>query len=126
MREIIKKHIEANDGEIDRIEGLGALNFLAIDDLIIAEEGETLDPMSLLELPFEEGRPVFPTYKQVAEDPFLRKVETLMIPELWTEFHIDRHVIDKFMQYFAKKSVIQAPSIVLQKIDMERIVNIIK
>lgn len=75
MREIIKKHIEADDAEIDRIEGLGALNFLAIDDLTISEEGETLDPMSILELHFEEGKPVFPTYKQMPEDPFLRQIE---------------------------------------------------
>lgn len=75
LREVIKKHIEADEADIDRIEGLGALNFLAIDDLIIAKEGETLDPMSIVELPFENGKPVFPTYKQVAEDPFLRQIE---------------------------------------------------
>jgi metal transporter CNNM len=75
LREIIKKHIEADDAEIDRIEGLGALNFLAIDDLMIAQEGETLDTMSIVELPSENGRLMFPQYQQTASDPFLRQIE---------------------------------------------------
>ena len=36
----IKKHIEADEAEIDRLEGIGALNFLAIDDLVVSQEGE--------------------------------------------------------------------------------------
>jgi metal transporter CNNM len=75
IREIIKKHIEADDADIDRIEGLGAINFLAIDDLIITEEGETIDPMSLVELPTKNEQLVFQEYTQDASDPFLRLVE---------------------------------------------------
>ena len=75
LREIIKKHIEADDAEIDRIEGLGALNFLAIDDLLIAHEGQALDAMSIIELPSENGQLIFPEYQQAASDPFLRQIE---------------------------------------------------
>lgn len=75
IREMIKKHIEADDAEIDRIEGLGALNFLAIDDLTITEEGVTIDPMNIVELPSEKGRLIFPEYEQSAQDPFLKAVE---------------------------------------------------
>ncbi len=75
MRELLKKHIAADDADIDRIEGLGALNFLAIDDLLITQEGETLDPMSIIELPSENNKLIFPNYKQEAADPFLRQIE---------------------------------------------------
>jgi hypothetical protein len=75
LREMIKKHIEAEDAEIDKIEGLGALNFLAIDDLMIAREGQILDAMSIIELPSENGQLVFPEYQQKASDPFLGQIE---------------------------------------------------
>jgi len=75
IREIIKKHIEADDADIDRIEGLGALNFLDIDDLLITQEGEILDSMSIIELSSKNGQLIFPKYKQDASDPFLRQIE---------------------------------------------------
>lgn len=75
MREIIKKHIEADEADIDRIEGLGALNFLAIDDLLVTQEGEPLDLMSIVQLPSEKDRLIFPEFKPEASDPFLRRIE---------------------------------------------------
>lgn len=75
LREMIKKHIEADDADINRIEGLGAINFLAIDDLLITQEGEPLDPMSIVELPSEKGRLIFPGFKPEASDPFLKQIE---------------------------------------------------
>ncbi|WP_300463561.1 CNNM domain-containing protein [Desulfobacula sp.] len=75
MREMIKKHIEADEADIDRIEGLGALNFLAIDDLLITQEGESLDLMSILSLPSKNGQLIFPEFKPEASDPFLQQIE---------------------------------------------------
>ncbi len=75
MREILKKHMESDDADIDKIEGLGALNFLAIDDLPVTHEGEDLDPMSIIKLPEVNNQTVFPTYEQNAFDPFLRQIE---------------------------------------------------
>ena len=46
IREVIRKHIEADETDIDRLEGIGALNFLAIDDLLVVEEGEHIEPIS--------------------------------------------------------------------------------
>ncbi len=75
IREMIKKHIDADDAEIARIEGLGALNFLAIDDLSMAQEGVDLDPASIIQLPSANGQLIFPAYTQSPEDPFLRTIE---------------------------------------------------
>lgn len=75
MRYLIRKHIEASEVDIDRIEGLGALNFLAIDDLPILQEGEPLNEKSVVQIPFEGGRPRFPEYEPVRTDPFLRAIQ---------------------------------------------------
>ena len=50
-----RPHVEATDSDIDRLEGLGALN-----DLLVTEEGEPVDPGSVIRLPVTDGRPVFP------------------------------------------------------------------
>jgi len=74
LRELIKKHIEASEADIDRIEGLGALNFLAIDDMVISHEGEPVDPKSVISLPLERNFPVFPEFERSASDPFINAI----------------------------------------------------
>lgn len=74
FRELIKKHIEGPEAELDRLEGLGALNFLAIDDLPIVSEGEPLDAKGVLRLSFKDHMPAFPRYEPVPEDPFLSAI----------------------------------------------------
>ncbi len=74
IREIIKRHIEADEADVDYLEGVGALNFLAIDDLPVSFEGQPLDPDSIITLPFESGRPVFPARQRDVNDPFLKEV----------------------------------------------------
>jgi hypothetical protein len=76
LREVIKKHVEATESDIDRLEGIGALNFLAIDDLKIHQEGELLDPRSILDLPFSNEKPIFPSFSPSASDPFLSRVNS--------------------------------------------------
>lgn len=76
LRELIRKHIEASDGDIDRLEGLGALNFLAIDDLVVGFEGEPVDPKSILQLPIFNGIPVFPNFEKKTSDPFLQQIQS--------------------------------------------------
>jgi hypothetical protein len=75
MRELIRKHFEAADTEINRLEGLGALNFLALDDIRISEEGEIVDPESIISLPIEKGLPSFPEITGSASDPFLKRID---------------------------------------------------
>lgn len=59
LRHLIHKHIDAADTDVDAVEGIGALNFLAIDDVPVAMEGEEIDERSVLELPFERDLPRF-------------------------------------------------------------------
>jgi hypothetical protein len=75
LREMIKRYVASPTTEISRVEGIGALNFMALDDLSVWQEGEELDPKSVLELPEEGGKPVFPAFESTPTDPFLRRVE---------------------------------------------------
>jgi len=74
MREVIRKHIKAEDSDIDRIEGMGVLNFLAFDDLLATQEGEPVDPDSIIYLPHLNERTLFPSYYPTPDDSFLERV----------------------------------------------------
>jgi metal transporter CNNM len=75
LRELITIHARAPDVDVDHVEGAGALNFLAIDDLPVVQEGESIDPESILALDFRRGRAVFPAIEPSCDDPFLRKLD---------------------------------------------------
>lgn len=70
VEELLRMHINTADSDIDMVEGKGALNFLAIDDLHLWEEGQPIDPRTIIEMPFIDGRPIFP----VINDSFIRSI----------------------------------------------------
>jgi metal transporter CNNM len=72
LREMIKMHMESSRSEIDKVEGTGSLNFLALDDLPVAAEGEIIDPGSIVKLEFKDTRPLFPEITSSCRDPFLQ------------------------------------------------------
>lgn len=51
LRKVIKQHVDAEEAEVDHVEGTGALNFLAIDEVSVLQEGELLEPESIIQLP---------------------------------------------------------------------------
>ena len=75
FKEVIRKHIESSDTDIDVVEGRGALNFLALDDLKVVEEGEIIDPQSEIRLQFINSSPVFPKFDNSPSDPFLQRIQ---------------------------------------------------
>jgi len=75
MRIMLEKHIESGKTDIGAFEGIGALNFLSIDDVSISDEGSILDSRSIISLPVENNRPVFPQFNREPSDPFLQKIE---------------------------------------------------
>ena len=74
LRTVLRKHIEAEESDIDRLEGIGAINFLALDDIAVSQEGELIDPDSIISLPTRNGRPVFPEVSSQKDSPFLQDV----------------------------------------------------
>ena len=74
LRTVISKHIESEETDVDRLEGIGPLNFLALDDIAVTQEGEHVDPESIVSLPTKDGAPVFPKIERHSQDPFLLRV----------------------------------------------------
>ena len=75
MRIMLEKHIESGKTDIGTFEGIGALNFLSIDDVNISDEGSIIDQRSIISLPVGNNRPVFPSFNREPSDPFLQKIE---------------------------------------------------
>jgi hypothetical protein len=74
FRELLKIHISADETDLEKFEGKGALNFLEIDDLPVVEEGEIVDTNSIIQLPFLGDKPVFPKIDRSHKDPFLKLI----------------------------------------------------
>lgn len=78
LRQLIRHHMEAPDAkEVDWVEGMGALNFLALDDVTVAEEGEPLDQDSVIALPLRPPRLTalqLPDVAKGIDDPFVEQV----------------------------------------------------
>jgi hypothetical protein len=74
FRALITKHVEAAGADVGRLEGIGALNFLDLDDIAVLEEGEPVDPRSVISLPITHERPVLPKFERSPNDPFLQQV----------------------------------------------------
>lgn len=75
FRTLLSKHVEAAGTELGRLEATGALNFLDLDDIAVLEEGEPIDPRSIVSVPVMAGRPVLPTFERTARDPFLQQLD---------------------------------------------------
>jgi len=75
FRALIMRHAEAHGSEMGHLEATGALNFLDLDDIAVRDEGEPVDPLSVIELPVERGRPVLPRFERSPQDPFLRRLD---------------------------------------------------
>lgn len=74
LRLFIEKHIEEDGTEIDHVEGVGALNFFSLDDLHVNQEGEKVNPKSLIKVETENGKVLFPDFEQTSTDPFVQLI----------------------------------------------------
>jgi len=76
LMQVIKMHMAAEEADVDMVEGAGALNFLTLDDLLVTQEGEPVDPDSVITMPMDsKGKLVFPDFEPSPEDPFVRAVD---------------------------------------------------
>ena len=66
--------MNAPETDIEKIEGKGALNFLALDDLSIIEEGEPVNLESIINIKFINNKPLFPKIKHSCKDAFLKRI----------------------------------------------------
>ena len=74
LRELIKLHMAADESDLSRVEGMGALNFISLDDLEVSDEGEPVDEKSVIPLPAGIELPILPEFRRSADDPFIRRL----------------------------------------------------
>ena len=74
LRDLIERHMQSEHVDIDHIEGLGALNFLEIDDIPASREGEVLEEKSVIALPCNVDLPRIPDFQPNGDDPFVECV----------------------------------------------------
>ncbi|NDV87810.1 DUF21 domain-containing protein [Aurantimonas aggregata] len=74
LHNILRYHAVNDESEVGRIEAIGATNFLALDDLVVRDQGKPLDPDSVMRLPFEGADPVFPAIGGAQDDPFVARL----------------------------------------------------
>lgn len=74
LRIMLRKHIISESSDIDHLEGLGALNFLSIDDLNIKQEGSVVDPSSVISLPTFNGLVIFPSSDSPEFEELLKRI----------------------------------------------------
>jgi hypothetical protein len=74
LHNILRYHADNTGSEVGRVEAIGATNFLALDDLVVQDQGKPLDPESVVQLSFDGNSPVFPAIDHARDDPFLLKL----------------------------------------------------
>ena len=75
IKDALKLHARVAASDISRAEGIGAINFMSLDDILVSQEGKPVDPDSVIHLPYEQGRPVFPDFNATSQDPFLQQIQ---------------------------------------------------
>jgi metal transporter CNNM len=75
FRALLARHGETEGAEVSRLEAVGALNFLDLDDIPVLKEGELIDPLSVVTLPTINQRPALPKFECKPTDPFLRQLD---------------------------------------------------
>ena len=75
FRILMSKHLETANTDLGKVEAIGAVNFLDLDDISVLNEGEQVDARSIISLPVVAGRPVLPKFERSADDPFLRQLD---------------------------------------------------
>jgi CBS domain containing-hemolysin-like protein len=72
---LLRQHAQSGNSDISHLESIGAANFLALDDILIKDEGEVLNPKSIIALSTnKQGLPIFPKFNRSNDNKFLQKV----------------------------------------------------
>ena len=70
----IKKHIDGHHNEIDHFEGTGAINFFSMDDMKVTQEGEEINPDSIVMLKSKQNKIIFPEYEPKPDSDFIQRI----------------------------------------------------
>jgi metal transporter CNNM len=74
MINLLKYQAKTAQTELGKMEAIGAVNFLKLDDMPIKKVGAQIVPISMIELSFDGRKPAFPLMKKSSKDPFLQEL----------------------------------------------------
>ena len=75
LKQYIVKSMGASGSDIDRFEGRGAINFLALDSRRVGEEGKIIEPNSVVCLPVVDGQLEIPQFDSAPRESFIQRVQ---------------------------------------------------
>jgi len=75
MEIVLQKHIGGADSEIGETEGRGALNFLNLDDRLVAEEGAEIAASTVFRFPARLDLPIIPGSGEPGGGEFVKAIE---------------------------------------------------
>jgi metal transporter CNNM len=71
---LIGTHMEAEEADMDHVQGMGALNFFEMDKSTVCDEGEVLDPQSVVRLATKLDLPLLPNQQDPEFADFINTV----------------------------------------------------
>lgn len=78
IKMLLKKHAIGDKSQLSRLESIGAINFLNLDDIKVEEAGSRIDHRSVIALPVDEkGLPIFPDFECTPNDGFIQILSSL-------------------------------------------------
>lgn len=115
LEDVLHFHKKHPNPEISAIEAQGAVNFLALDDVLLAEQGQDLSPRSIIRLVNSEGVFELPEFSEDTADPFLQQVQRADVPwiVLTDENNAPRYLLDA--DAFLRHSVYENERTLIQK-----------
>jgi len=75
LQQYILKSMGTKGSDIGTFEGRGAINFLALDSRRVSEEGEIVDPGSVVSLPVVDGSLKMPQLDSAPRESFIQRVQ---------------------------------------------------
>jgi len=76
LKGIIEAHMHADEADVEHVEGMGALNFLSVQDVLVSHEGEVIDPKSIVVCECKLDLPTLPEQGTEAFEVFLTQVHS--------------------------------------------------
>jgi len=72
---MLERHGASKFSDLERMETVGAINFLALDDIQIENEGEIINPRSIIKVSkTDKGLLKLPEFDKNPDDPFLQSL----------------------------------------------------
>ena len=74
LKSLLKLHTKAPETDIGKVEGLGATNFLSLDDVSCLDEGSPLNPLSVIQLSPGSWPGIFPPTATDMQDKLVQQI----------------------------------------------------